>query len=45
MGQADELVDIYLLEDVVASKSVVESQGAILEVILKLLGIGREGCT
>jgi hypothetical protein len=42
MGQADEFVNIYLMEAVVASESIVEPQGAILEIIFKPLGISRK---
>jgi hypothetical protein len=42
LGEADEFVNIYLMETVVASKGIVEPQGAILKVILKPLGIYRK---
>ena len=40
MGKADEFVDIDLMEDVTACESVVETQGAVVEIILKPLGNG-----
>ena len=40
MGEADEFVDIDLMEDVTACESVVETQGAVVEIILKPLGNG-----
>ena len=45
MWQADEFVNIYLMETVVASKGIVEPQGAILEVILKPLGVCIKTCS